>query len=82
MSSTAGMATIYCTLLMGSEMSSIAEKAGTNTLLTRSTMWTAVARSPLRYPQLYLAPSARGYRAATTSSVPTNRDNTECQRFF
>jgi hypothetical protein len=41
----AGMATIFSlAMTMGSGTSSIAVKAGTNTPLTRTTMWTAVAR--------------------------------------
>src|SRR5829696_7215390 len=45
MSSMAGMATmLLLASLMGSGTSSIAVKAGTNTSLARTTMWTAVAR--------------------------------------
>src|SRR5829696_8953876 len=49
MSSMAGMATmLLLASLMGSGTSSIAVKAGTNTSLTRTTMWTAVARRRFR----------------------------------
>src|SRR5215212_189639 len=49
MSSMAGMGTILLLAsLMSSGTSSIAVKAGTNTSLARTTMWTAVARRRFR----------------------------------
>src|SRR5829696_6629481 len=50
MSCMVGMATIFLLAEMGSGTSSIAAKARTATLLTRSTMWTAAARRGNQVP--------------------------------